>query len=179
MHNLSAEIFALDLPQHVPPLLAVHLLPMPARCMVRSFLGFLRWLGFHANLCTLNSTWPGPVGETYTISPAGSGLLSFSGQGRHHLYNRQYRSHAFHRAGTLQRKCGLSCRARLYRRFYLHQATPKTLKEFQTHTTTPKGWPLLFNALALLSISSKSLKFQSVLFLIPTAPTKTSTNEKG
>jgi len=75
----------------------------------------------------LNSTWPGPVGETYTISPAGSGLLSFSGQGRHHLYNRQYRSHAFHRAGTLQRKCGLSCRARLYRRFYLHQATPKTL----------------------------------------------------
>src|SRR5207249_6349120 len=113
MHNLSAEIFALDLPQHVPPLLAVHLLPMPARCMVRSFLGFLRWLGFHANLCTLNSTWPGPVGETYTISPAGSGLLSFSGQGRHHLYNRQYRSHAFHRAGTLQRKCGLGCRARL------------------------------------------------------------------
>src|SRR5439155_287780 len=76
MHNLSAEIFALDLPQHVPPLLAVHLLPMPARCMVRSFLGFLRWLGFHANLCTLNSTWPGPVGETYTISPAGSALLS-------------------------------------------------------------------------------------------------------
>ncbi len=29
----------------------------------------------------------------------------------------------------------------------------------------------LFNALALLDISSKSLKFQSVLFSIPTAPT--------
>jgi hypothetical protein len=30
---------------------------------------------------------------------------------------------------------------------------------------------LLFNALALPNISSKSLKFQSVLFSIPTAPT--------
>jgi hypothetical protein len=29
----------------------------------------------------------------------------------------------------------------------------------------------LFNALALPSISSKSLKFQSLLFSIPTAPT--------
>ena len=37
----------------------------------------------------------------------------------------------------------------------------------------------LFNALAFPTISSKSLKFQSVLFSIPTAPTKTSTNEKG
>jgi len=25
----------------------------------------------------LNSTWLGPVGETYTISPAGSGLFPF------------------------------------------------------------------------------------------------------
>jgi hypothetical protein len=40
-------------------------------------LPFLLWLGFHANLPTLNSTWLGPVGETYTISPAGSGLFPF------------------------------------------------------------------------------------------------------
>jgi hypothetical protein len=26
---------------------------------------------------TLNSTWPGPVGETYSFSPAGSGLSPF------------------------------------------------------------------------------------------------------
>ena len=37
----------------------------------------------------------------------------------------------------------------------------------------------LISTLAFPSISSKSLKFQSVLFSIPTAPTKTSTNEKG
>jgi len=28
----------------------------------------------------LNSTWLGPVGENYTISPAGSGLYPCSGQ---------------------------------------------------------------------------------------------------
>jgi hypothetical protein len=28
----------------------------------------------------LNSTWLGPVGETYTISPAGSGLYPFQGK---------------------------------------------------------------------------------------------------
>jgi hypothetical protein len=38
---------------------------------------FLRWLGFHANLSTLNSTWPGPVGETYSVSPAASGRSPF------------------------------------------------------------------------------------------------------
>jgi len=45
--------------------------------MVSSFLGFLLWLGFHANLPRLNSTWPGPVGETYSVSPAGSGRYPF------------------------------------------------------------------------------------------------------
>src|SRR5437660_1132380 len=158
MHHFQTEVFALDFQHHLPPLLAVHLSPMALRWMVGCFLGFLLWLWFHANLSRLNSTWPGPVGETYTISPAGSGLLSFSVQGRHHLYNRQYRSHAFHRAGTLQRKCGLSCRARLCRRFYLHQATPKTLKEFQTHTTTPKGWPVLFKHLRKVWLSGVRTK---------------------
>jgi hypothetical protein len=40
-------------------------------------LGFLLLLGFHTNLFLLNSTWLGPVGETSTISPAGSGLYPF------------------------------------------------------------------------------------------------------
>jgi len=61
----------------------------------------------------LNSTWLGPVGENYTISPAGSGRSPFQDNARHHLHHRQNRSHAFSRAGTLQRKCSLSCRARL------------------------------------------------------------------
>src|SRR6267378_1464497 len=43
--------------------------------------------------------------------------------------------------------------------------------EFLAHTTTPKGWPALFNALALPSIPSNSLKFRPVVFSIPTAPT--------
>src|SRR5215831_8136023 len=37
-------------------------------------------LGFMLIFPRLNSTWLGPVGETDTISPAGSGLLSFAGQ---------------------------------------------------------------------------------------------------
>src|SRR6266480_516990 len=45
--------------------------------------------------------------------------------------------------------------------------------EFLAHTTTPKGWPVLFNSIALPSISSKSLKFRSVLFSIRSAPTNT------
>jgi len=41
----------------------------------------------------LNSTWLGPVGENYTISPAGSGRSPFQDNARHHLHNRQNRSH--------------------------------------------------------------------------------------
>jgi len=36
-------------------------------------LGFLLLFVFHANRSTSNSTWLGPVSETYSISPAGSG----------------------------------------------------------------------------------------------------------
>jgi len=31
MYHLQTDIFALDLPRHLPPLLAVHLVPMPLR----------------------------------------------------------------------------------------------------------------------------------------------------
>jgi len=72
----------------------------------------------------LISTWPGPVGETYLILPSGVGPFSFSGQRRHHLHNRSYRSHASSRAETLQRNCGLSCRARLWRRLYCAKSAP-------------------------------------------------------
>src|SRR5207253_3910222 len=94
-------------------LLAVHLVPMVLRWMVGCSFVLLLWLGFHANLPVLNSTWPGPVGENYTISSAGSGRSPLQDNARHHLHNRQNRSHALNRAGTLQRKSGLSCRARL------------------------------------------------------------------
>src|SRR5216684_1342281 len=73
MHHFQADVFALDFPRHLPPLLAVHLLPITLRCAAGCFLGFLLLFGFHANCSTLNSTWLGPVSETYSISPAGSG----------------------------------------------------------------------------------------------------------
>ena len=65
---------------HLSPLLAVHLVPLARRRFATGFLACLlvflvsfRSLAFHANLLGLNSTWPGPGGETYTISPSGSG----------------------------------------------------------------------------------------------------------
>src|SRR2546429_5628931 len=80
---------------------------MVLRWMVGCSFVLLLWLGFHANLPVSNSTWLGPVGENYTISPAGSGRSPFQDNARRHLHNRQNRSHAPHRAGTLQGKCGL------------------------------------------------------------------------
>jgi len=77
MHDFQSEVFTLDLPYHFPPLLAIHLVPSAGRCTPIYFLAFLLWLGFHADLPMLNSTWLGPVGESYTISPSGSGLFPF------------------------------------------------------------------------------------------------------
>src|ERR1700730_6604521 len=77
MNHFQAEVFALHLPHHLAPLLAVHLIPMAARRRFGCFLDFPLWLGFHANLSTLNSTWPGPVDETHSVSPSGSAVLLF------------------------------------------------------------------------------------------------------
>src|SRR2546429_2192776 len=76
-------------------------------------------LAFMLTFLHSNSTWPGPVGENYSNSPAGSGRSPFQDNACHHLYNRQHRSHAPTRAATLQSKSGLSCRARLCLGFYL------------------------------------------------------------
>jgi len=92
---------------------------MVLRWMIGCSFVFLLWFGFHANLPMSNSTWPGPVGENYSNSPAGSGRSPFQDNACHHLYNRQHRSHAPTRAATLQSKSGLSCRARLCLGFYL------------------------------------------------------------
>src|SRR5215469_8717029 len=80
MHHLQVEIFALHLAHHFPPLLAVHLRPLARFWLATGFLvlrfvsrDFLCCWLFHANLLGLNSTWPGPGGETYTISPSGFG----------------------------------------------------------------------------------------------------------
>jgi hypothetical protein len=41
MHHFQADVFALDFPRHLPPLLAVHLLPITLRCAAGCFLCFL------------------------------------------------------------------------------------------------------------------------------------------
>src|ERR1700687_1912726 len=58
-----------------------------------AFLFLSTCLSFNANLPTVNSIRLGPVGDPYTVSPLGSGRGSLPEQRRHHLYNRQYRSH--------------------------------------------------------------------------------------
>jgi hypothetical protein len=61
MHHLQTEVFALDLPYHLPPLLAVHLLPTGLRWETGCFFALLLLLGFHADLphVEFNSAQPG------------------------------------------------------------------------------------------------------------------------
>src|SRR5437879_12336572 len=79
---------------------------MVLRWMVGCSFVLLLWLGFHANLPVSNSTWLGPVGENYTISPPGSAPSPFHDNPRRHLHNPQNRSRAPPRPGTPQAKCG-------------------------------------------------------------------------
>jgi hypothetical protein len=80
MHHLQTEVFRVDFSRHLPSLLAIHL--VPTHCLRAP--GFFRFricdcfgwsfLSFMLPLSSLmNSTWPGPRSETYTISPSGSG----------------------------------------------------------------------------------------------------------
>src|SRR5215469_18358453 len=113
--------------------------------MVDGFLVLLLWFGFHANLPTANSTRPGPVGENYSNSPAGSGRSPFQDNARHHLHNRQYRSHAFIRAVTHQSLGGLAepgCK----RDCNGTNLPAPALVEFQAGITAPTGWLVLLSA---------------------------------
>src|SRR6266404_7645164 len=78
MYYLQAEVFCLYFPRHLASLLSIHLLPTALFRAAGCFLRFVLLTGLHAKFSTLNSTWPGPVCDTYTISPAGSGLCPFS-----------------------------------------------------------------------------------------------------
>src|SRR6516164_3217349 len=125
VYHLQAQIFALHLPHHFPPLLAVHLSPL-ARFWadngllpsILAFRGFLPWFAFHAMLLPLNSNLARPGRRNLHNLPSGVRPCS-PGQACHHLHNRQDRSHDSYRADTLQRNGGLSCRAKLWLRFYV------------------------------------------------------------
>jgi hypothetical protein len=69
------------------------------------------------NLFMLNSTWLGPVGETYSLSPAGSGHILFQDNAAT-IYTIANTGAML----TVGQECskgnnGLSCRALLCRRF--------------------------------------------------------------
>src|ERR1019366_85606 len=112
MQHFQADVFTLDFPYHLPSLLPIHLLPtaLPRAecCWVLS-----GCLDLMLTFSTLNSTWLGPVGKNYTFSPAGSGPYPFQDNAATIYTIANNRSHAGHRAGTLQSKNGLNCRAML------------------------------------------------------------------
>jgi len=101
------EVFAMDLGVHLACCLPGHLGPMVLRWMVGgSFVCYSAWIS--ANLSCANSTWLAPGAENYTISPAGSGSFSFSGQRPRNLHNRQNRSHAPHRQDASKENAALA-----------------------------------------------------------------------
>lgn len=117
MHDFQTEIFALDFPRHLSPLFAVHLGQLFCVGRQIAFLFFCGCLDFmlifHGEF---NSARPGrrPVPSLSN----GVGPLFFSERRRHHLRNRQYRSHApLSGRNAPETLCGLSCRVSLCLRF--------------------------------------------------------------
>jgi hypothetical protein len=118
MHDFQTEIFALDFSRYLTPLLAVHFVPViwcwgGSSLSCCSPLASVSCSSFHTEF---NSARPGRR-PLHSLS-IGVGPLFFSDQRRHHLYNRQYRSHApFAGRNAPETLCGLSCRASLCLRF--------------------------------------------------------------
>src|SRR5262249_53021099 len=69
MHHLQADVLTLNLPHHLSPLLAVHLLPTGLRWAAVCFFGLVPLLGFPANL---------PPVEFNVARPGRRNLLSLS-----------------------------------------------------------------------------------------------------
>jgi len=104
MDHFQAEVFALDFPRHLPPLLAVHLVPVIWCWAAACFLVALYSLRFHANLSAVNSTRLGPVGDPYTVSPSGSGRCSFQNNAATIYTIASTGAMLLYRAGTRQRR---------------------------------------------------------------------------
>jgi hypothetical protein len=148
MDHLQAEVLTLDQPYHLSSLLAIHLRPLARRRAAGRFPGFLLWLGFHANLPMLNSTWLGPVGETYTISPAGSGLYPFHDKAAtiYTIANMVGQERSKEKTAlAAEPRCASDSRLNFVRQ------PSSSRREFQSHITTPEGWPLLMVDLRFLT----------------------------
>jgi hypothetical protein len=81
---------------------AVHLVPVIWCWAAACFVVFFHSLGSHANLSTLNSTWPGPVGDPFTVSPSGSGRCSFQNNAATIHTSASTGAMLLYRAGTRQ-----------------------------------------------------------------------------
>src|SRR5215469_13184076 len=79
----------------------------------------------------------GPVGETYTIFPAGSSRVLFQGPRRRHPHNRQPPEPRSSTGTKRHGNNGLSCRAASIRFYALlrHPGSPASYSEFLVHTT--------------------------------------------
>src|SRR6516162_8517688 len=157
VHHLQAQVFALHLPHHFPPLLAVHLSPLARVWAHHGFLpstlaGFLHWFAFHAVLHCLIQ--PGSArAAKLTQSPhrgqalfliqdkpatiftiAKTGAMLFVGQ----ICSRETTALA------VEPSCGSDSKSRATLRSSTSlgktlQACRETQGEFQGHTITPLG----------------------------------------
>jgi hypothetical protein len=99
-------------------LFAVHLVPVIGCWVAACFLVFFYSLGFHAKSFHRGFNAARPGRRPLHRLSIGVGPWFFSDQRRHHLYNRQYRSHApLSGRNAPESLCGLSCRVSLCLRF--------------------------------------------------------------
>src|SRR6266568_8211109 len=154
MHDFQTEIFALDFPRHLTPLLAVHLVPVIWCWAAACFLVSLHLLRFHANLSTVNSTRLGPVGDPYTVSPSGSGRCSFQNHAATIYTIASTGAMLLCRAETRQRRNAAlaaepCCASDFNSREDAWHSSHTLLTQFLSHTTTPTGWALLLSPKSL------------------------------
>ena len=130
----------LDSPRYFPSLLPIHVVPAT---LVGASCSLL--LGLHGILAALNSTWLGPSGETYTISPSGSGISFFKDHTATICAIATTGAMLCCRAETLQGTSGLNCRAMLWSDFNAKGAPrPRASRpEFLVRVTAQRGGALL------------------------------------
>ena len=149
MNDFQTEIFALDSPQHLPSLLAVHFVPVIWCWAAACFLVALHSLRFHASLSPVNSTRLGLVGDSCTVSPSGSGRCSFQNSAATIYTIASTRAMLLCRAETRQRRyAALAVEPCCRGDFNSHQAAWHSsrflLTQFLSYTTTPTGGPCSF-----------------------------------
>jgi hypothetical protein len=143
-------------------LLAVHFLPVVWCWAAACFLVARHSLRFHARLSSVNSTRLGLVGDSYTVSPSGSGRCSFQNCAATIYTIASTRAMLLCRAETRQRRyAALAVEPCCRGDFNLHQAAWHSsrflLTQFLSYTTTPTGGPCSFLPSPLVGLRLQSL----------------------